>query len=221
MAGLAPTVIGAEQIRRRRFAGLDAVVFGDGAAREIIDGWDLDASTRRAPWQPAQPSQGIGSGGVEALADFVRGGGRLVTIGRSAGLVAPSLVPVGFAAQRPGIGVVKLRVAQSGRWLFAGVPLVGGEARGFIFAVPGGQDGGYLLRPSVVRHAAAWYAGVIDRPEEQSFAEPASLSTAARNAAIVSADVGKGHVVMFGFSPVFRAQWRATFALLFNAVTAR
>jgi hypothetical protein len=158
---------------------------------------------------------------VDALARFVRGGGRLVTIGRSAGVASPSLVDVRLPADRPGIGEVRLRIAPSAQWLFTGVPLAGQAGRGFIAAPPGGRDGGYLLRPSIAAHAAAWYAGAVDRPDEQSFADTAPLSAAAGNAAIVSVEVGKGRLVMFGFSPVFRAQWRATFPLLFNAVGAR
>jgi hypothetical protein len=64
----------------------------------------------------------------------------------------------------------------------------------------------------------AWYAGADERIAEQSFSDVTPLARGSNNAAIVSAAVGRGRVTMFGFSPVFRAQWRATFALLFNAV---
>jgi hypothetical protein len=36
--------------------------------------------------------------------------------------------------------------------------------------------------------------------------------------AVAQAEVGQGHVVLFGFEPHFRGQPRNTFKLLFNAV---
>ncbi len=65
----------------------------------------------------------------------------------------------------------------------------------------------------------AWFDGANDRPGEQSFADVTPLARTAGHAAIVSAAAGKGRVYLFGFSPVFRAQWRATFPLLFNAIS--
>ena len=124
-------------------------------------------------------------------------------------------------ALRPGIGEVRLDVTPAGQPLFAGTPFALGSGRAFLSASPGGADGGYLLKPSGSAQAMAWYAGADDRPDEQSFADTRPLARASGHAAIVSAAVGKGRVYLFGFSPVFRAEWRATFPLLFNAVSGR
>jgi hypothetical protein len=221
MAGFSTVALTEDDVRAGSFGTVRAVVFGDGAAREIIGGWDPSTATRKAPWQPAEASRGIGDDGMAALARFVRDGGRVVTIGRSAGVVAPSLIDVTLSHARPGIGEVRLDVTPAGRTLFAGTPFDAGGARAFLAAAPGGQDGGYLFKPAVAAQALAWYAGVVDRPAEQSFADTSSLARDSGHAAIVSAAVGKGRVFLFGFSPVFRAQWRATFPLLFNAAGGR
>jgi hypothetical protein len=218
MAGLPAIELSADDVRRGAFRHATVVIVGDGAAKEIVDGWDLTVATRRAPWQPAGASRGIGREGETALSSYVRAGGRLITIGRSAGIAIPSLVPGTLPAVRPGIGEVRLEVTTAGEPLFAGVPREGDIAHAFLSAPPGEAAGGYLLGASAPAHVLAWYAGADDRPDEQSFADVAPLARSANHAAIIAADVGTGRVVAFGFSPVFRAQWRATFPLLFNAI---
>jgi hypothetical protein len=219
--GMSPIALGEADVRSGNFHGVAVVVFGDGSAREIVDGWDPAAPTRMPPWEPAEPRRGIGREGLDALGRFAREGGRVVTFGRSAGLVAPSLVDVALSAVRPGIGEVQVEIPEAGRSLFAGVPSEAGHARAFIYAPPGGAEGGYLFKPKSAAQVSAWYAGADDRPAEQSFADTAPLARTAGHAAIVSAPVGRGRVVLFGFSPVFRAQWRSTFPLLFNAIAGR
>ena len=221
MAGLSPVALTEDDVHAGSFGSARAIVFGDGAAREIVGGWDPTTTTRKAPWQPAEPGKGIGADGMAALARYVRDGGRVVTIGRSAGVMAPSLVDVALSNARPGIGEVRLEVTPAGQTLFAGTPFAAGSGRAFLSAGPGGLDGGYLLKPATGAQALAWYDGAVDRPAEQSFADTSTLARGSGHAAIVSAVVGKGRVVLFGFSPVFRAQWRATFPLLFHAVGGR
>ena len=221
MAGMSPISLTEDDVRKGDFHGAAAVVFGDGAASEIVNGWKTDAPTRVSPWEPAATPRGISNEGVAPIARFVRNGGRVVTIGRSAGLVAPSLVNVELSRARPGIGQVRLEIAPAGRALFGGVPASGGRARAFLAAVPDGSDGAYLFKPSRGAEVLAWYDGADDRPAEQSFADTAPLTRSAGHAAIVEARAGNGSVVIFGFSPVFRAQWRSTFPLLFNALAGR
>lgn len=218
-AGLSPLEASEDDVRAGAFHGASTIVFGDGAAREIVDGWDRSAPTRSSPWQPAAPSHGMGPEGVAALTQFLRDGGRVITIGRSAGLVAPSIVSVTLPVARPGIGEVRLAIAPAGRALLAGSPVAAGLARAFLSAPPGGRDGGYVFKPSSPAQVIAWYAGAVDRPDEQSFADVVPLTRGSGHAAIVSVAVGSGRVILFGFSPVFRAQWRATFPLLFAAMT--
>ncbi|HTK29870.1 MAG TPA: M14 family zinc carboxypeptidase [Vicinamibacterales bacterium] len=217
-AGVACDTIDEAGVRAGRFNNASAVVFGDGAAREIVGGWDQSVATRKTPWQPAAPSRGIGPEGVQALAAFARSGGRVVTIGRSGGLVAPAFIDLRLPPILPGIGEVRLEITAAGRTFFGARPA---DSRAFLSAPPGGSDGGYLLEAGPRAEVLAWYAGADDRPAEQSFADTRPLLRPARHAAIAAAALGRGRIVVFGFSPVFRAQWRRTFPLLFAAVGAQ
>lgn len=222
--GISPVLLDEDDVRAGRWKGALAIVVGDGAAREIVDGWDLNAPARRPPWQPATPSRGIGVEGVRHLAVYVREGGRLVTLGRSAGLVTHAearLADLTLLDDRPGIGQVRLRVHAAGRALFRGVPQESGFARAFVYAPPGGPAGGVAFTTRNDAQVAASYAGAVDVEAEQSFATSEPLAPSRGAAAILVARAGRGAVVTFGIAPTFRAQWRSTFPLLYRAVNPR
>lgn len=219
--GISPIFLDEDDVRAGRWQGASAIVVGDGAAREIVDGWDLNAPARRPPWQPANPSRGIGVEGVKGLAAWVRGGGRLVTIGRSAGLAThpeARLADLALLDDRPGIGQVRLRVHPAGGALFQGVPQESGFARAFVYAPPGGPAGGVAFTARDAAQVAASYAGAVDVKAEQSFATSEPLTPSRGAAAILVARAGRGAVVLFGITPTFRAQWRSTFPLFYGAV---
>lgn len=64
----------------------------------------------------------------------------------------------------------------------------------------------------------ALYDGVDEFPEELSFIGTEPLEAASRNAALIHEHYGKGQVVLFGFAPTFRGQWKETFRFLYNAL---
>jgi hypothetical protein len=218
--GFSTVALDQDDIRAGRWKQARAVVFGDGPAEEIVEGWSPSRAGRQPPWQVTLKARGIGAEGLDQISRFVRDGGRLVTIGQSAGLALHpatrlvNAIVVDGLAGRPGIGQVRLRVTQAGRPLFTGVPAPDGVPRAFLYAPPGATAAGYLFAVPNPDHVASYYDGALSFEPEQSFAATAALTLEAGHAAIVSASAGRGHVVLFGIAPTFRAQWRSTFHLL-------
>jgi hypothetical protein len=166
---------------------------------------------------PPEYRSGIGEDGVKGLKEFVEKGGTLVTLG-SAG---------DFAIEKLGVG---LRNVVSGRstkefWcpgstlhaffdnthaLAHGMP-----KEGLVLYLSGNPV--FEIAPSarneryevIVRYAArdllesGWLVG------EQALVN---------KAAVVSASMGEGRVILFGMRPQHRAQTHGTFKLLFNAL---
>jgi hypothetical protein len=72
-------------------------------------------------------------------------------------------------------------------------------------------------------HSPAWTtaeAAPVRYPDEQVLASGWLLGEKylARQAALVDARVGRGHVLLFGMRPQYRAQSYQTFKLFFNAL---
>lgn len=200
-------------------ADVDVLIVPNGAASEIVDGWNPEASNRKAPWQLAEPVLGLGDAGLEAVRRFVHGGGVYVGLGAGGAALAGDdylgLARLDFVPAAVGLGQVRLRVSQ------ADSPLLFGYATdaplpAFIYAPPGANSAGYAFRAD--EGVVASYDGVRGSNEDQTFITTEPLSAAAGNAAIIHQRSGSGQVVLFGIAPVFRAQWQSTFRLLYNAL---
>lgn len=187
----------------------DAIILPDQQARDILNGNDF--KTIREEYRA-----GIGDAGLESLRQFVREGGTLITMGASCDLVIDKFpIPVrnlkrGLTRDQhfaPGT-IVRVQVDNT-HPLGLGMPL---ETYGFynnspFFAL---VEGFSSQRASVVARypnadvvASGWLKG-----EELM----------AGRAAVVSIETNPGRIVLFGLRPQHRAQTRATFALLFNAL---
>ncbi len=191
---------------RSRF---DVIVLPDQPGRDIMDG--QISNTIRPEYRG-----GIGEMGIESLARFVAEGGTLVTLGDASELAIDRLpVPVrnlkrGLRREQhfaPG-SILRLQVDTAH-------PLASGMAasthafysNGPFFALTEGFDG---TRASIVARYPAtdvltsgWLRG---------------KDLMAGRAAAVAVEVNSGRVILFGFRPQHRAQTRATFPLLFNAL---
>ncbi|MBT8461506.1 MAG: hypothetical protein KJO44_03210 [Gemmatimonadetes bacterium] len=165
---------------------------------------------------PVEFTGGLGTAGVQALRDFVEGGGTLVALGRSAS----------WASDRLGLPVVdRLR----------------GQPNDVFFA-PGAQVSLVIdTTTSTGRHmrarTAAWIEGgaAFDLPANSAAvsvatygARPSVLSgwvhgasALAGASAVVEVPFGRGKVVLFGIDPQQRGLSMATFPLLFNALKPR
>jgi hypothetical protein len=199
--------------------GVDVLVVPNGSAPEIVAGWNPEASNRKAPWEPAEPSQGIGEEGLDAVRRFVAAGGIYVGLGSGGAALAGNrylgIAGVEFAPAAVGLGQVRLIATQPDSPLLFGYA-VEAPVPAFIYAPPGPDGDGFAFRaPNGI---VASYAGVRGTNEDQSFLTTEPFAAGTGNGAILHQRSGAGHVVLFGIAPAFRGQWRSTFGLLYNAL---
>jgi hypothetical protein len=189
-------------------ARLDAIVLPSTSARAIVEG----LPARR---YPARFAGGIGQTGVQALRDFIEGGGTVVALDDACDFAIDSFgLPVVNATSGlsprdfyvPG-SILRMIVdttqalaegmpSQSIAWVESGVAFdVRDPGRVRVVARYPAQPGDILL--------SGWLIGAANL---------------AGRAALVEVRVGRGRVVLFGFRPQYRAQSLATFPLLFNAL---
>ncbi len=189
-------------------ARYDAIVLPDQSPRQLVEG----LSARR---YPARIAGGFGTAGVQSLKDFVEGGGTLVALNQSCDFVIDALeLPVtnvlaGLSNREfyaPGsifrlvldttAALAKGMSAETIAWFESGPAFdVRDPARARVI-------GRYPATPSDVL-LSGWILG------------PANV---AGKAAIVDVKQGRGHVILFGFRPQYRAQSQATYPLFFNAL---
>lgn len=186
----------------------DAIIIPDMTARQIVEG----LSARR---YPARLAGGLGQGGVQALRDFVDGGGTLITFNEASQ----------FAISALDLPVTDVLANASNREFYA---------PGSIFRMR--LEGGSPLTDGMPEETIAWFesgpafevrdparARVIGRYPASSAEVLASgwvlgAGMVAGKGALVEARRGRGRVVLFGFRPQYRAQTLATFPLVFNAI---
>ena len=196
----------------------DVIVLPSQAPRLIVDGHQAGPPPKNRPWGPVPPEYrgGIGDEGVEALRQFVDGGGTLVTFDAASDLVVERFGRV-FDQIRDTVGpldrrqfycpgsVLKVLVDPDAPAAFGMEP----EAAAF-FANSRGFETDDPSVVSVVRYAPAadllmsgWLLGA-DRLSGRH--------------ALLDVPYGRGRVLLFAFRPQFRAQPHGTFKLLFNAL---
>ncbi|MFN3596976.1 MAG: M14 family zinc carboxypeptidase [Rubricoccaceae bacterium] len=168
---------------------------------------------------------GLSEAALDRLRAWVRGGGVLVATeagtawAASAGLVsltareaprdssALAYADVAAARGAQGIGGAAFAVE-----LDATHPLAFGLPERLVVFKQGTQafDPSDAPGTNVARYAAA--------PLASGYASPANVRRIAGGAAMVAVRQGRGAVVVYDFSPAFRAYWRASETLLLNAV---
>ncbi len=185
----------------------DVIVLQSQDAESIREGYAADEL-------PAQYTGGLGAAGVTALEEFVRSGGRLVAIEQATEFAADLFdLPVESAVEelRPQDFYVPGSILRID--LDTGHPL----ARGLDSTVHGwywGDSRAFDVSGDEVRVVARYGAG--DPKVSGWILGPEHI---AGKPALVTADVGRGSVVLFGFQPNYRGQSIATWPLLWNAMT--
>ena len=173
-------------------------------------GW-LDVSA-----VPPEYRSGIGKEGAEAVAEFVRSGGRLVAFDASCKFAIDTCklkltnVVEGLTFEDYYCHGSTLRVrANTAHSLAYGMP------REFLALVWGGQA--FEVKDM---HAAHDYTVIAEYPDKHLLQSGWLIGEQliAKKPCIVSVRCGEGEAVLFGFRPLFRAQTHGTFKLLFNCL---
>ncbi len=185
----------------------DAVILPEQSPRAIIEGL-----SRR---YPARYTGGLGQTGVQALRDFVDGGGTLIAFNDACA----------FAIGALDLPVADALAALSSREFYA---------PGSIFRMR--LDTTHPLAEGMPEETIAWFEGspafdvrdparvrVVGRyPAAGSDVLLSGWALGAHHvagkAALVEVRRGRGRVVLFGFRPQYRGQSLATYPLLFNAI---
>jgi hypothetical protein len=196
-------------------AAFDVILIPDQALDDILHGYHAGRRQFELPHQALPPPEyqgGIEDAGVAALKAFVEQGGTLILVDRACDLGTERLgLPVrnvlaGLPSTEffgPG-SIVRARV-DSAAELGYGMP---GEADVFFRKSRAFALGDASAR-SVVSYGASdvlrsgWLVG-----EDRM----------AGKAAVVELPLGRGRVVLLGFTPYFRGQTHGTFKLVFNAL---
>jgi hypothetical protein len=211
------TVLHNKDIRNGKLSRYDAIILPDLNRTQLVDGKSSDQPGRFEDPRPEPYDGGLGEEGVEALENFVRDGGTLITLGNAAELAIEDLsIPVQNVTKRfsrkefstPG---TLLRVSVDNEHpLGFGMPAEAmvyhksDPVLGTRLPGPGSQRAvvvRFLEGDGVV--ASGWATG---------------LKYLERKAALVEVSLGEGKVVLFAFRPQHRAQTHGTYRMLFNAL---
>lgn len=164
---------------------------------------------------PPEYRTGLGTEGVNAIRDFVQKGGTLVTLNNA----------TAFPVDRLGIGVRNVLTGKSTKEFWcpgSTLRVTYDNTNPLAYGMPSHGLAVYLGSPAfeITAPSAENYATVV-RYEDRDLLESGWLvgeENIARKAAVVSAKLGQGTVVLIGFPAQHRAQTHGTYKLLFNAM---
>ncbi len=164
---------------------------------------------------PPEYRTGLAADGVNAIRDFVQKGGILVTLNGS----------TAFPVDRLGIGVRNVLTGKSSKEFWCPGSTLRVEidnSNPLAYGMPAHALALFLNSPAF--EVTAQNAETYDVPvryAERNLLESGWLigeENLARRAAVVSAKLGEGRVVLLGFPAQHRAQTHGTYKLLFNAL---
>jgi hypothetical protein len=164
---------------------------------------------------PPEYRTGLGAEGVNAIRDFVQKGGTLVTLNGA----------TAFPVDRLGIGVRNVLAGKSTKEFWcpgSTLKVTFDNTNPLAYGMPSHGLALYLDSPAfeITAPSAENYETVV-RYEDRDLLESGWLvgeENLTHRAAIVSAKLGQGTVVLIGFPAQHRAQTHGTYKLLFNAL---
>jgi len=164
---------------------------------------------------PPEYRTGLATEGVNAIRDFVQKGGTLVTLNGA----------TAFPVDRLGIGVTNVLAGKSTKEFWcpgSTLKVTFDNTNPLAYGMPSQGLALYLDSPAfeITAQNAEDYETAV-RYRDRELLESGWLvgeENLARRAAVVSAKLGQGRVVLIGFPAQHRAQTHATYKLLFNAL---
>ena len=164
---------------------------------------------------PPEYRTGLGAEGVAAIRDFIVKGGTLVTLNAA----------TAFPVDRLGIGVRNVLEGRNTKEFWcpgSTLKVTLDNSNPLAYGMPSRGLALYLNSPAfeITAQNAENYETVV-RYEDRDLLESGWLvgeENLARKAAVVSAKLGQGRVVLIGFPAQHRAQTHGTYKLLFNAL---
>jgi hypothetical protein len=164
---------------------------------------------------PPEYRTGLGTEGVNAIRDFVQKGGTLVTLNNA----------TAFPADRLGIGVRNVLAGKSTKEFWcpgSTLRVTFDNTNPLAYGMPTHGLALYLGSPAFeITAPSAENYDIVVRYEDRDLLESGWLvgeENLVRKAAVVSAKLGQGRVVLIGFAAQHRAQTHGTYKLLFNAL---
>jgi hypothetical protein len=164
---------------------------------------------------PPEYRTGLGTEGVNAIRDFVQKGGTLVTLNAA----------TAFPVERLGIGVRNVLAGKTTTEFWcpgSTLKVTFDNTNPLAYGMPTHGLALYLDSPAfeITAPSAENYETIV-RYADRELLESGWLvgeENLARKAAVVSAKLGQGRVVLIGFPAQHRAQTHGTYKLLFNAL---
>jgi hypothetical protein len=173
------------------------------------------AAEERARNTPPEYRTGLAAEGIKAIREFVEKGGTLVTLNGA----------TAFPADRLGIGVRNVLTGKSSKEFWCPGSMLKmsfDNTNPIAYGMPAHGLALFLNSPAfeVTAQSAEGY-DVVARYADRELLQSGWLlgeENLARRAAVVTAKMGKGKVVLIGFPAQHRAQMHGTYKLLFNAL---
>src|SRR5208337_4366161 len=211
-----------------KLAGFDVLLVPGGDAEQILHGWQPEHMFNHNPWQMPGKREGLGDDGICRIREFIENGGTYVGIGAGGGVLAAreyaGFADVSIAAHSLGQGRVFLKLRRhpitSGLKPYRSQD---GTSRPDVIAAPYHSDmvittcGGPLFTVGREEESIDDYCDVDDEPWTGNIKGDSGLFRSGYSA-VVHQRLGKGHVILFGINPDFRATWLSTHVMLSNAL---
>jgi hypothetical protein len=211
----------------------EALIVGNGAPLEILNGWDVKTQNYLPPWQVPGRVQGLGSDGVSKIASFIERGGRYIGVSSGGGALAceeiGGFADVSIADQGLGQARIYLRIEDAAHPLMLGYDGFrdqegvwhSQEIPAFYFCDQLWPRMENFSGPIFKAGPKAKTLASFERVDYEMWTEHMErppLSFDRRHSAIVFQQVGKGSLVLFGITLGFRGQWISNYRLLSNAI---